>query len=114
MSRSGKDRDTGCRGATKVVVLRAFLIVLAASMAAAAEVLLTQANPGVRLPLLWEKPPVHPVEVRILTSAESGSAFLGVTNSSVTTPGGGWGTHAQRASAGRPSPTAAQPAHSGS
>lgn len=61
-----------------VQVLGVVLLVLAASMTAASEVVLTRANPGVSLPL-WGKPlePNRPNVIRVLTGLAVGSAFLG-------------------------------------
>jgi len=52
------------------------LFVLAACAAAASEVLLTQANPGVRLPVWWGRPPRYPTAARVLRGLAVGSAVL--------------------------------------
>ena len=54
------------------------LLVLATCVAVAAEVLLTRANPGVRLPLwLGQQPPRYPVRALVMRSLAIGLAVLG-------------------------------------
>jgi hypothetical protein len=64
------------------VILGVLLLVLAMSTNVAAEVLLTRANPGVRLPL-WGKPsepPRTPSAARVLSGLCMVSALLGVAS----------------------------------
>ena len=53
------------------------LLVLAACAAVAAEVLLTRANPGARLPLWLGQPPRYPTRARVMRGLAIGSAVLG-------------------------------------
>jgi len=52
------------------------LFVLAACAAVASEVLLTRANPGVRLPLWRGRPPRYPTAARVLRGLAGGSAVF--------------------------------------
>jgi len=52
------------------------LFVLAACAAAASEVLLTRANPGVRLPVWLGRPPRYPTAARVLRGLALGSAIF--------------------------------------
>jgi len=52
------------------------LFVLAACAAVASEVLLTRANPGVRLPLWRGRPPRYPTAARALRGLAGGSAVF--------------------------------------
>jgi hypothetical protein len=52
------------------------LFVLAACAAAASEVLLTRANPGVRLSLWLGRPPRYPTAARVLRGLAGGSAVF--------------------------------------
>ncbi|MEO8556720.1 MAG: hypothetical protein ABI474_08620 [Actinomycetota bacterium] len=52
------------------------LFVLAACAAAASEVLLTRANPGVRLAVWWRQPPRYPTAARVLRGLAGGSAVF--------------------------------------
>jgi hypothetical protein len=52
------------------------LFVLAACAAAASEVLLTRANPGVRLPVWLGRPPRYPTAARVLRGLACGSAVF--------------------------------------
>jgi hypothetical protein len=70
------------------VVLGVVLLVLAACMTAAHEVLLTRANPGVRLPL-WGKPsetPRTPTAAKVLIGLAVGSAIVGATSLDAASP----------------------------
>jgi hypothetical protein len=61
------------------VVLGVVLLVLAASMSAAGQVLWTRANPGVRLPF-WGKPsdPLTPTAARVFSGLAVASAVFGL------------------------------------
>lgn len=64
------------------VILGVVLLVLAACMMAAHEVLLTRANPGVRLPL-WGRPsetPRTPTAAKVYIGLAVGSAIIGATS----------------------------------
>jgi hypothetical protein len=65
------------------------LFVLAACAAAASEVLLTRANPGVRLPVWLGRPPRYPTAARVLRGLAVGLALFG--SISLTDRIGWWG-----------------------